>query len=173
MALDQLIDSVLSKRGKRAYGFKGSSWFGNYDLIDRRLPSYEPILDELRSHLSKAGLKEPVLDLASGLGGQADYLEKHGIKTIRFDLSNDALKDVQGNMWKLPFKSETFGGVHMKDGLVHVLDKRKFIAEVARVLVPGGILCITSYLSKASVLDNLAGTMFSGSVYVSFDMSGL
>ncbi|MBI2325973.1 class I SAM-dependent methyltransferase [Candidatus Collierbacteria bacterium] len=173
MGLDRLIDKMVLAKGKKAYGFKGSGWFGNYDLVDRKLPSYEPILDELKSHLSKERLKEPVLDLASGLGGQADYLEKLGIKTVRFDLSNDALKNVQGNMWELPFKSLTFAGVHVKDGLVHVLDKRKFVAEVTRVLVPGGVLCITSDLSKPPVLKNLANAMFSGSVYVSFDMDDL
>ena len=81
-----------------------------------------------------------VLDLASGIGEISDIIRKSKIKTVEFDCSSEALgykkapNKVLGNIIELPFSSESFDAIHLKDALVHVKDKQSFFIELSRVL---------------------------------------
>jgi SAM-dependent methyltransferase len=57
---------------------------------------------------------------------------------------------VEGWGEKLPFASETYAAVHARQVLHHAAELRGLVKEVARVLVPGGVLLAT----REHVVDN-------------------
>ncbi len=117
-----------------------------------------------------------VLDLASGLGSSADYLEVYKIKTIRLDLSSEMLgrqqrKDrVKTAIGPLPFPDNFFNGVHFKDALVHCPNRGDVLKEIYRVLRPDGELLLvtntTNYIlpifhyEKSGVKDRVSKIFF-------------
>jgi SAM-dependent methyltransferase len=53
-------------------------------------------------------------------------------------------EDVQGDLLALPFDADHFDGVVLTEVLEHCVDPRAAIADVFRVLKPGGLLLVTS-----------------------------
>ncbi len=117
-------------------------------------PSYqEKVLERFVKHLKQRFPKSPlrVLDLASGLGEAADFFDnrQHHISSVRLDISEIALglqngARVRALATELPFKDESFHGIHFKDALVHIDDKTKLFKETWRVLKPGGYMVVAS-----------------------------
>jgi SAM-dependent methyltransferase len=73
-----------------------------------------------------------VLDDGSGL--RYEYFDD----VINLDLSEFPTTDVLGSAAALPFAAATFDGVLSVAVLEHVPDPRRCVAEIARVLKPGG-----------------------------------
>jgi SAM-dependent methyltransferase len=53
-------------------------------------------------------------------------------------------EDTKGDLLALPFPDDTFNGVVLTEVLEHCIDPKGAVAEVFRVLKPGGLLLVTS-----------------------------
>lgn len=98
-----------------------------------------------------------ILDLASGKGEAADFLERSfSMSVVRGDLSLEGLSLGRNSRVRaladcLPFASESFDGIHMKDALVHMHDTNLLFSEISRVLKPAGkMLLVSAYPSRFS-----------------------
>ena len=90
------------------------------------------------------GAPEHVLDVGSADGPSVDWLEGHGRRTA-LDVDPRGLKpgDVCGSALALPFRDACFDVVAAFDVVEHVPDEDGILAELARVLRPGGRLLIS------------------------------
>ncbi|HEV7955759.1 MAG TPA: bifunctional demethylmenaquinone methyltransferase/2-methoxy-6-polyprenyl-1,4-benzoquinol methylase UbiE, partial [Marisediminicola sp.] len=101
----------------------------------------------------KAG--ELILDLAAGTGTSSAALAKTGAKVTPADFSEGMievgrrkhpdLEFVQADATALPFKAGQFDVVTISFGLRNVDDPKKALAEMFRVLKPGGRLVICEF----------------------------
>jgi 2-polyprenyl-6-hydroxyphenyl methylase/3-demethylubiquinone-9 3-methyltransferase len=97
-----------------------------------------------------------LLDVACGAGLLAPHIASSGYRHIGIDLSPTAITQardhgvsgVRGDVTRLPFRDGTFDVVVAGEILEHVPDLAAVVAEVCRVLRPGGTL----------VLDTIANT---------------
>ena len=114
-------------------------WFWGKRLLMRRL---------LADRLQRSGLR--ILDIGCGAGANALELSEYGSVTAS-DRSLDALAFVRSRGVQrvvaaaapnLPFAAASFDIVTAYDIVEHVEDDVGFVAELARVLVPGGALAI-------------------------------
>jgi len=101
--------------------------------------------------LAERGLEGPVLDLCAGFGRHTTALRELGLPAFGLDLSMDLLRgaeapELRGRMLRgdaraLPFLDEAFRTVLMLFSSFGYFDERTnvaVLADVARVLVPGG-----------------------------------
>lgn len=92
-----------------------------------------------------------ILDLGCGPGNLLDYLVPHG-DTFGSDFSQDALNFCAGrgfhrlfraDFHSLPLRDACFDLITCIDVLEHLSDDRRAIAELVRVLRPGGTLVVS------------------------------
>jgi SAM-dependent methyltransferase len=114
-------------------------WFWGKRLLMRRL---------LADRLTRGGAR--ILDIGCGAGANALELSAYGDVTAS-DRSLDALAFVRSRGVSnvvaaeapdLPFEDGAFDIVTAYDVVEHVEDDRGFVAELARVLAPGGALAV-------------------------------
>ena len=114
-------------------------WFSGKRLLMRRL---------LGERLHRRDLR--LLDVGCGAGANAVELASYG-EVVASDRSLDALgfvrsrgiaKVVAASAPELPFASGSFDVVTAYDIIEHVEDDARFLAELGRVLRPGGALAI-------------------------------
>lgn len=114
-------------------------WFWSKRLLMRRL---------LADHLARGGVR--ILDIGCGAGANALELSTYGEVTAS-DRSLDALafvrsrgvhRVVAAEAPLLPFRDGAFDVVTAYDIIEHVEDDGAFVAELARVLAPGGALAV-------------------------------
>jgi SAM-dependent methyltransferase len=112
---------------------------------------YRIIADVVARHLPAAGKQARVLDLGCGPGNMLDYLVPHG-RVHGSDFSEDALRFCSGRGFRrlfradfhqLPLQGECFDLVTCIDVIEHLTDDRRAIAELVRVLRPGGRLVLS------------------------------
>jgi SAM-dependent methyltransferase len=91
----------------------------------------------------------PAGSLVLDLGGnktqkRGDFdIGDYDLRVIYANLVTDKRPDVQCDAAILPFPAHQFDGILCAELLEHVPDPRLVLQEVYRVLMPGGILCIT------------------------------
>jgi ubiquinone/menaquinone biosynthesis methyltransferase len=104
--------------------------------------------------LSGAGPRTRVLDLACGTGDIAFAVARRGARVVGLDVthrmvqlarlkapaSGEAVRFVTGDMMALPFRDEEFDVVTTGYGIRNVPEIAGAIAEIRRVLKPGGTL---------------------------------
>lgn len=114
---------------------------------------------------AKAGIRrgQHVLDVCSGMGGPARYLAHTiGCRVTGLDLTESrvsaAIRLTQlthlghlvdfrlGDAMDMPFADASFDVVIGQEAWAHVPDKRRLIAECARVVRPGGTIAFTDIL---------------------------
>lgn len=100
-----------------------------------------------------------LLDIGCGLGGASRYFaHERGCQVTGIDLTEEYVRVAeslarrvgledrvtyrQGSALDLPFAPETFDGAYMLHVGMNIRDKRSLLAEVRRVLKPGGIFGI-------------------------------
>ncbi|MBU1250483.1 MAG: class I SAM-dependent methyltransferase [Actinobacteria bacterium] len=98
---------------------------------------------------------ERILDIAAGTGTSAAALSKSGAKVIALDFSQGMVEEgrrrhpglefVQGDAEKLPFGDDEFDAVTISFGLRNVQRPQVALAEMYRVLKPGGRLVICEF----------------------------
>lgn len=106
-----------------------------------------------------------VLDVCSGMGGPARYFaHRHGCHVTGLDFTASRVAGAQrltrmvglaqrvqfrhGNALDMPFADGSFDIVVGQEAWCHVPDKRRLIAECARVLAPGGVIAFTDILRR-------------------------
>ncbi len=106
-------------------------------------------------------LGRKVLDAGAGLGVVSEELAHHfGAFVVALDNSrwvtgiDRAAHPVQADMMSLPFDNTSFDTVICLEVLEHTLDPDRVLAEIWRVLRPGGALILStpSYMNVAGVL---------------------
>ena len=96
-----------------------------------------------------------VLDLCCGHGNGAEALVAEGASVTGLDFSPAMLAHarrrvpgaefVEGDATSLPFSEDSFDAVICNIGFGHIPDPDAALAEIARVLRPGGIAALTSW----------------------------
>jgi demethylmenaquinone methyltransferase/2-methoxy-6-polyprenyl-1,4-benzoquinol methylase len=98
---------------------------------------------------------ERILDIAAGTGTSSVALTKTGATVVAFDFSpgmiaegrrrHPDLEFVEGNAEHLPFGDDEFDVVTISFGLRNINDPKAALAEMYRVLKPGGRLVICEF----------------------------
>jgi demethylmenaquinone methyltransferase/2-methoxy-6-polyprenyl-1,4-benzoquinol methylase len=98
---------------------------------------------------------ERVLDIAAGTGTSSAALAKSGAEVIALDFSPGMVEEgrkrhpdltfVQGDAMKLPFADGEFDAVTISFGLRNVQQPKVALAEMHRVLKPGGRVVICEF----------------------------
>ena len=118
----------------------GPAWQGQRDGTDAA--SYQTLLEHV-----PAEMRGPTLELGAGVGGAFELLSDMGyLCVVGIDILPEHAKAArakklpvrQGRMERLPFEDGAFGAVVSRHTLEHTPDPRKAIAEIWRVLRPGG-----------------------------------
>ncbi|MGQ4495313.1 class I SAM-dependent methyltransferase [Dermabacteraceae bacterium P13095] len=96
-----------------------------------------------------------VLDLAAGTGTSTAALRQSGLDAIAADFSEGMMAEgrkrypdiefVKADAMALPFADNEFDGATMSFGLRNVKDHRVALAELARVVRPGGVVVICEF----------------------------
>jgi ubiquinone/menaquinone biosynthesis C-methylase UbiE len=103
-----------------------------------------------------------ILDVGCGTGGPARYLaQKYGCRVEGVDLTPELIETGQvltkrcgladrvmlqlANALDLPYPDQTFDVVWCQNVTMNIADKARFLAEVYRVLEPGGLFTSTEY----------------------------
>ncbi len=115
-----------------------------------------------------AGPESTVLDLCTGHGVVAAELSARGASVTGLDfseamisLARKAVPDVsfiQGNAMAMDFADNSFDAVTIGFGVPHFPDPERGLAEVARVLRPGGRIAFSIWKGKGS--DGAFGWLF-------------
>ena len=124
------------------------------NFYNRRYKSVQ--FEKYRRALTDIDLSGKVLDVGSGTGLLSEFLGK---KVISCDISIKMLKqgkskNVQADMAKLPFKSNSFDSVLSFSALMNSNNVKETIAEIYRVMKKEGIF-IVSYLKKFNFSEPL------------------
>ena len=118
-------------------------------------PFYDKIIRLLNVEKLKELMNLPIhgrlLDAGGGTGRVSSYLKPWVDDVVVSDLSRSMLKQagikrdllpVQAHAEKLPFADESFERVLVVDALHHFCDQEQALADLLRVLKPGGRLVI-------------------------------
>ena len=111
-------------------------------------------LDEQMIRLAQLNHGQSVLDAGCGLGGLIERINDHWsgmeLTGLNFDpeqldichrirpQSGNSLRWQEGDACQLPFEDQMFDRVFCVEAMFHFPSRRKFLAEVLRVLKPGG-----------------------------------
>lgn len=96
-----------------------------------------------------------VLDIAAGTGTSSNAIAKAGATVVGLDFSAGMVKlgrlrhpeveFIQGDAMRLPFAESSFDAVTISFGLRNIEDPRIALAEMLRVLRPGGRLVVCEF----------------------------
>ena len=112
-----------------------------------------------------------VLDVCAGLAGPARFLAaRFGARVLALDLNagrcaggarltrlvglEGLVRPVRADAQALPLRAGAFAAVISQEGLLHVPDKGRVLAECARVLEPGGRIAFTDWIATPRLGDN-------------------
>ncbi|MBL6951994.1 MAG: methyltransferase domain-containing protein [Alphaproteobacteria bacterium] len=124
-----------------------------------------------------------VLDVASGMGGPARYLaHNYGCRVTGIDLTESRVEGAKrltelaglsglvtfqtANALENPFPDRTFDVVIGQEAWCHIPDKKRLIAEVARVTKAGGRIAFTDILEGSGLNAHDRDKMSQGMGYV-------
>ena len=106
-----------------------------------------------------------VLDLAAGTGTSSAAIAKHGAHVVAADFSegmlaegrkrhvgNELIEFVFADATALPFEDDSFDAATISYGLRNVHEPRKALAEMLRVVKPGGRVVIAEFSTPPSQL---------------------
>ena len=103
--------------------------------------------------IRRFAVKGKVLDLGAGTGKMLIELKTKGWQVAGLDNELEAIKwskkrKIQIKLWdiesrKFPFKANQFEAVLMLDVLEHLVNERRVLNEIKRVLKPKGVVIIT------------------------------
>lgn len=129
--------------------------YRSQDFGDSYDSRYESGINRLNTDVERAWIGRyladgPVLDAGAGTGRFSSWLAARGHAVTALDSSAamlEALKakspqvnTVEGDIYRLPFQDRQFGAVLCMHVLFHLPDWQRVVAELTRVLAPGGQL---------------------------------
>lgn len=82
------------------------------------------------------------LDIGAGLKPFKDYFNSS--EYITLDMAISLQPDVVGSILAIPFPDQSFDSIVCLEVLEHIPDTKKAIAEITRVLKPGGVLLLSA-----------------------------
>jgi len=165
---DALADSAIHEQ-----------WVSKYRTPEA-LPFYELAFDEIRRRLAPPP-EATILDAGCGSCAKSVLLARRGFRVVAADFSPDALalgertvRDAgledrvtlrQGDLLALPFADGAFGFVICWGVLMHVPQLERAMAELARVVAPGGMLVVSEgnmYSAQSLALRGLKAVLRKG-----------
>lgn len=139
------VPSALAFDGERAIPGHAPS----RHLFCKHLFAYEWLLRHM-------GGARRILDIGSGEGYGASLIGGGGAQVVGVDISIDAVSHAQRgygqegvsflamDAHRLGFRTETFDAVVSLQTIEHLSDLEKYLAEVARVVKPGGLFVVST-----------------------------
>lgn len=137
-----------------------------YDLINDVLTAGNDRLWRItatRAIQPRKGMR--ILDLAAGTGTSSAAIAAHGAEVVAADFSegmlaegrkrhadNPLIEFVHADAMSLPFEDASFDAATISYGLRNVSDPRKALAEMRRVVKPGGRVVIAEFSTPPSKL---------------------
>ena len=111
-----------------------------------------------------------VLDVCAGLAGPARFIARRwGARVTGIDLNAERaagarrltarvglarlVRTVRGDAQSLPFEARVFTAVVSQEGLLHVPDKGRVLAECGRVLLSGGRIAFSDWIATPRLAD--------------------
>lgn len=101
-----------------------------------------------------------VLDIAAGTGTSTEALRQAGLRPVAADFSLGMLREgrrrqpavpfVAADATRLPFIDGAFDGATISYGLRNVHEPRRALAEMARVVRPGGVVVVAEFSTPTS-----------------------
>ena len=138
--------ALVINRGLPPVGLHDGLWLA--ELWDN--PKWEwPLKNELLKSLTRP--TDRILDLGTGTGGILRFLQQHGYGKLAAADSADypvrRLRGIgidarQGVLPDIPFEDGSFDFVIASQVLEHIVQRRRFMREIRRVLAPGGHLAV-------------------------------
>ncbi len=149
----------LDKRGSAIREMFGAV-APRYDLLNHVLSASLDVVWRRRAAAALAAPAGPVLDLCCGTGDQALALRRRGARVVAADfclpmlalaagkygkLEENRPRGLAGDALELPFPSARFAGATVAFGLRNVADLDLALAEILRVLAPGGAVAFLEF----------------------------
>jgi SAM-dependent methyltransferase len=94
----------------------------------------------LEPFLARYATKEKTLDIGAGGSSYSRYFPNR----VTLDIDPARKPDIVGDAHALPFPGSSFSSVLCTEVLEHLVDPKKAIGEMKRVLTPGGTLILTT-----------------------------
>lgn len=166
---------ILAKLGARAAGRLAPA-----DLYPHDQDHYGGLAaNDALADAAAIAADDLVLDLCCGLGGPARYLAAtrkcrvvgvdlhHGRIAGAIDLTRrvglaSRARFVQGDAQELPLPDAGFDAAISQEALLHVPDKGRAVAELFRVLKPGGRLAFTDWIAGPDLTDADRARLWTG-----------
>jgi sarcosine/dimethylglycine N-methyltransferase len=125
---------------------------------------------ERLAHRAGVGASSRVLDVCAGLAGPARVLaHRRGCRVVACELTSGRAAGgarltrlvglerrviaIQADARALPFRAASFDACLSQEGLLHVDDKARVLAECYRVLTPGGRIAFTDWIARPRLGD--------------------
>jgi SAM-dependent methyltransferase len=138
---------------------------------ERAAPRYEEYWTDtvlfVKPLLDAAGVRagSRLLDVACGPGFVSEAAAARGAQPVGVDIATAMVEQartrcpnltfVVGDALRLPFPDASFDAVTMNFGILHVSQPKRALAEMHRVLVPGGRLAFTTWLAHGNAEDEI------------------
>ena len=139
-----------------------------YDLDQDHYGGLEAV--EALARRARIDAASRVLDVCAGLCGPARFIARRwGARVTGIDLNPERaagarrltarvglarlVRMVRGDAQSLPFGAQAFTAVVSQEGLLHVPDKGRVLAECRRVLFAGGRIAFTDWIATARLAD--------------------
>ena len=136
-------------------------------------------LPALEALASRAGItnEQYVVDLCSGLGGPARYLAgTRGCRVLGVDFTasrheaairltsmarlSHRAQFCHADVRDVPFPDASFDVAISQEGFAHVPDKARLIAEVARLVKPGGVIAFTDIVRRVPLAPEVSQRLY-------------
>jgi SAM-dependent methyltransferase len=169
------LAEILSKAGDPSHAFVVNpsersiedgyaEWAATYDGRNPMIELEEAVVVPMLERLSRPGVR--ALDAACGTGRHARRLDAGGCVTAGIDQSVEMLEVARGkvpgaafevgDLEQLPFDDDGFDMAVVSLALCHLADPTAAVAELARVLAPGGTLVVSDPHPMGGVLGGQA-----------------
>jgi ubiquinone/menaquinone biosynthesis C-methylase UbiE len=161
---DQVVDA-LRRQGKDLERLQPEDL---YELDQDHYGGLEAV--EALARRARIDAASRVLDVCAGLAGPARFIARRwGARVTGIDLNPERVagaqrltarvglarlvRIVRGDAQSLPFEAQVFTAVVSQEGLLHVPDKGRVLAECGRVLLSGGRIAFSDWIATPRLAD--------------------